>query len=70
MLKKIQVSKALIGVTVCQFAQKDWCALHCTGHSNEPLGRKSCSAKASTIFESHFHGAKVVYTNPFVQIDK
>ena len=24
------------------------------------LERKSCSAKASTIFESHFHGAKVV----------
>ena len=27
------------------------------------------SAKASTIFESHFHGAKVVYTNSFAQID-
>lgn len=44
-------------------------ALRCTGHSNEPLKRKSCSAKASTIFESHFHGAKVVRSNDFLQFD-
>ena len=64
------MSKALTEVASCQFAQTYWRALHCTKHSNEPLKRKSCSAKASTIFESHFHGAKVVCTNTFVQIDK
>ena len=32
------------------------------------LERKSCSARASTIFESHFHGAKVVYTIFFCAI--
>ena len=66
---EIRVSKALTEVASCQSAQMYCCALHCTKHSNEPLKRKSCSAVASTIFESHFHGAKVVCTNTFGQTD-
>lgn len=37
--------------------------LHCTWHSDEPLRAKIVEARASTIFESHLHGAKVVRPN-------
>ena len=48
---------------------KVFAALHCTGHSNEPLKPKNAEAMASTFFESHFHGANVVSSNTFVRSD-
>ena len=42
------------------------CAFHCTEHSDEPLKTKSCSALASTIFESPLHRTKVTCTIFFV----
>ena len=53
----------------CQTAQKCLRALHCTGHSNEPLKSKNAEAMASTFFESHFHGANAVSPNTFVCSD-
>ena len=39
---------------------KGSCETRCTGHSDKHLKRKSCSAEASTIFESYLHRAKRV----------
>ena len=44
------------------------CAFHCTEHSDEPLKTKSCSALASTIFESPLHRTKVTCTIFFCAI--
>lgn len=43
--------------------EKSLSSLRCTGHSDEPPKAKIVSAKASTIFESYLHGAKVVSPN-------
>ena len=65
---RIRVSKALAAERAWQFAQKS-CAPSIV--RSIPLSlwkRKSCSAEASTIYESHLHRTKVSCTNIFCAI--